>query len=152
MFSYRLDKSRDSQVRQSVQYSSSQKGQNPTITLVDDISSWHVGDKIVIASTGYDARDSEVFTITAKIGRNQLRLDRPADHTHWGRIDSVTGIDQRAEVGLLSRNVRFYGEMSFHRCRKAVTREALVQGSHSYFCYVKKNQNCCAFKHIKLLA
>lgn len=123
-----VGKPQDSEVRQSVQYSSSQKGQIPTITLADDVSSWHVGDKIVVASTGFDARDSEVFTITGKIGRNQLRLDRPAEYTHWGRIQKWSGIDQRAEVGLLSRNVRFYGEMSFHRCRKAVTREALGKG------------------------
>ena len=116
----------ESQVKQSVRYSSTKKTSKPTITVTDDVSSWHVGDKIVIASTGFDARDSEIFTIQQKIGSNQLVLDRPAKHTHWGRIDSRTGIDQRAEVGLLSRNVRFYGDMSFHRCRKAVTREALV--------------------------
>ena len=37
-------------------------------------------------------------------------MDRPATFTHWGRIDSDSGIiDQRAEVGLLSRKVRFLG-------------------------------------------
>ena len=40
---------------------------------------------------------------------NQLKLDRSPDYNHWGRIDQRTGLDQRAEVGLLSRNVRFYG-------------------------------------------
>ena len=117
--------------RQSVKYSSSQRGQAPIITVKDDISSWLVGDKIVIASTGFDARDSEVFTITQKIGKNQLKLDRPAEYTHWGRIDSRTGIDQRAEVGLLSRNVRFYGEMG-SKCDYAFTRESLDSSSRMH--------------------
>ena len=38
-------------------------------------------------------------------------------------------IDQRAEVGLLSRNVRFYGEMSANSCQYAKTREQLNPGS-----------------------
>ena len=42
---------------------------------------------------------------------NKVKIDRIPSFTHWGRIDSRTGIDQRAEVGLLSRNVRFYGEL-----------------------------------------
>ena len=42
---------------------------------------------------------------------NEVKIDRAPKFTHWGKIDSRTGIDQRAEVGLLSRNVRFYGEM-----------------------------------------
>ena len=49
----------------------------------------------------------------------KVKIDRIPSFTHWGRIDSRTGIDQRAEVGLLSRNVRFYGELgtfsNFHR-------------------------------------
>ena len=57
-------------------------------------------------------------------------MDRPATFTHWGRIDTDSGIiDQRAEVGLLSRNVRFYGEMSSNSCQYALTRESLDSNS-----------------------
>ena len=84
----------------------------PIITLMESVSSWNIGDEIVIASTDYDPRRSEVFTIM-DCGNicdiNQLKLNRPAKFNHWGRIDKRTGLDQRAEVGLLSRNVRFYG-------------------------------------------
>ena len=55
----------------------------------------------------------------------QVKVDRSPSHTHWGRIDPRTGIDQRAEVGLLSRNVRVYGEMSSQTCQYAWTRESL---------------------------
>ena len=108
--------------RQQVTYSSSTKGDIPIITLADDVSSWEVGDKILVASTSFEVRESETFTIVEcpECTSHQVKLDRPATFTHWGRIDSTTGIiDQRAEVGLLSRNVRFYGEMSADSCQYA---------------------------------
>ena len=81
---------------QKINYSSSTKGQPQIITLHDDVSSWEVGDEIVIASTGYDSRESEVFTIVDcdSCNSNQVKLDRVADYTHWGRISYRTGIDQ----------------------------------------------------------
>ena len=56
--------------------------------------------------------------------RNQVQLDRTPTNTHWGRVDIETEADQRAQVGLLSRNVRFYGEMnSDNSCKYVRTRE-----------------------------
>ena len=34
-----------------------------TITLVDDVSSWNIGDKLVIASTDYDMNQAEEVEI-----------------------------------------------------------------------------------------
>ena len=115
-----------------VDYSSSTQGDIPIITLVDDVSSWEVGDQIMVASTSFEVRESETFTIVEcpECTANQVKLDRPATFTHWGRIDTDSGIiDQRAEVGLLSRNVRFYGEMSSTTCQYALTRESLDSNS-----------------------
>ena len=42
---------------------------------------------------------------------NQVKLNRQANFNHWGKIDSRTGIDQRAPVGLLTRNVKIQGEV-----------------------------------------
>ena len=115
-----------------VDYSSSTQGNIPIITLVDDVSSWEVGDQILVASTSFEVRESETFTIVEcqECTANQVKLDRPATFTHWGRIDTDSGIiDQRAEVGLLSRNVRFYGEMSSSSCQYALTRESLDSNS-----------------------
>ena len=61
-------------------------------------------------STDYDVRHSEVFEIAdcgKSCGINQFKLDQPAKFDHWGRIDKRTGLDQRAEVGILSRNIRY---------------------------------------------
>ena len=69
-------------------------------------------------------RHSEVFEISdcgKSCGINQFKLDRPAVFDHWGRIDRRTGLDQRAEVGILSRNIRFYGSET-DQCEYAESR------------------------------
>jgi hypothetical protein len=66
-------------------------------------SQWQAGDRIVLASTDYDARQAEVRTITAVNG-NTLSLDQPLQYMHFGKI--THGVDQRGEVGLLSRNIK----------------------------------------------
>ena len=133
---------------QQVSYSSSTKDEQPIITVTADVSSWHVGDEIMVASTSFDARDSEVFTIIEcdTCAENQVKLNRAADFTHWGRISPRTGIDQRAEVGLLSRNVRFYGEMSSSSCQYALTRESLDSNSPN------NGVSWCRLGSIKLLS
>ena len=71
--------------------------------------------------------ESETFNLVdcPECSEFQVKIDRTPSYTHWGRIDSRTGIDQRAEVGILSRNVRFYGEMNAEECQYAFTRESL---------------------------
>jgi cell migration-inducing and hyaluronan-binding protein len=64
---------------------------------------WRVGDEIVLASTDFDPRQAERRTIAAIRG-NTITLDRPLDYMHFGEI--TFEVDQRGEVGLLSRNIR----------------------------------------------
>ncbi len=68
-----------------------------------DATGWRVGDQIVLASTDYDPRQAEKRTITAIRG-NALTLDRPLQYMHFGKI--TFDIDQRGEVGLLTRNIK----------------------------------------------
>jgi len=68
-----------------------------------DAAQWQAGDQIVLASTDYDPRQAEVRTITA-ISGNTLTLDAPLQYMHFGRI--THGVDQRGEVGLLTRNIK----------------------------------------------
>ena len=98
--------------------------QLPIVTLAEPITTWETGDRVIIGSTDYDVRHSEVFTLVdcgKMCGINQLMLDRPATYDHWGRVDQRTGLDQRAEIGLLSRNIRFYGSQT-DRCEYAESR------------------------------
>lgn len=66
-------------------------------------SGWRAGDEIVLASTDYDPRQAERRTVTAVKG-NTLTLDKPLEYMHFGEI--TIGVDQRGEVGLLTRNIR----------------------------------------------
>ncbi len=66
-------------------------------------SGWRVGDEIILASTDFDPRQAERRTITA-ISGNTLTLDKKLDYMHFGKI--TFEVDQRGEVGLLTRNVK----------------------------------------------
>src|SRR5690606_2648643 len=68
-----------------------------------DAWGWRKGDEIVLASTDFDPRQAEKRTITAVQG-NSLTLDKPLEYMHFGQI--TFGVDQRGEVGLLTRNIR----------------------------------------------
>jgi hypothetical protein len=112
--------------KQEIVYSGPRKGEAPILTVADDVSSWNVGDTILVTATNYDPNESETFTIVEcdECAANQVKVDRAPTNTHWGRIDDETGADQRAEVALLTRNVRFYGEMDpANTCKYARTRE-----------------------------
>ena len=86
-------------------------GFEQTVTLTDSVTDWQVGDSIVIASTDFHHGQAERFTILecAECGDNQVMIEGPVLFTHWGEV--TDGIDMRAEVGVLTRNVRFHGEM-----------------------------------------
>ena len=52
---------------------------------------------------------------------NKLRLDRVPTYTHWGRIDSRTGIDQRAE-GTVLKQVMIRVATSHDPCLEKIKR------------------------------
>jgi cell migration-inducing and hyaluronan-binding protein len=64
---------------------------------------WRKGDEIVLASTDFDPRQAERRTVTG-ISGNRITLDRPLEFMHFGEI--TYGVDQRGEVGMLTRNIR----------------------------------------------
>jgi hypothetical protein len=68
-----------------------------------DARGWRKGDEIVLASTDFDPRQAERRRI-AGISGNRLTLDRPLEFMHFGKI--TFGVDERGEVGLLTRNIR----------------------------------------------
>jgi G8 domain len=76
---------------------------------------WRVGDMIVLASTDFDPRQAERRTIAAIRG-NAITLDKKLDYMHFGKI--TFDVDERGEVGLLTRNVRLQAsadaEQSFY--------------------------------------
>ncbi len=63
---------------------------------------WRKGDVIVLASTDFDSTQAERRTIAA-ISGNKITLDQPLKYMHFGKI--TFGVDERGEVGLLTRNI-----------------------------------------------
>lgn len=92
-----------------------------------DSFDWAVGEEIVIASTDYDHTHSETAYIDAveilaadaslpsgTPKRRKLTLNKRFDYSHFAKKVTVgtTGdfIEMRAEVGLLTRNVKYQGD------------------------------------------
>ncbi len=80
-----------------------------TITLAD-ATDWKAGDQVVIASTDFDYEQAETFKIVSVSG-NTVTLDKAVQYMHYGELQTYNGrtVDQRAEVGLLSRNIVIQG-------------------------------------------
>ncbi|UZO82556.1 carbohydrate-binding protein [Aquimarina sp. ERC-38] len=93
----------------------------------DGVFNWEVGDEIVIASSSDKYNEEDVRTIT-KIenlgGNSRLTLNRSLSYRHYGAIETYATkfdpksfnknrkaipIDMRAEVALLSRNIKIQG-------------------------------------------
>ena len=74
---------------------------------------WRAGDRIVLASTDFDPFQAEEAVVTQVQG-NLLTLQAPLRYSHWGQAQSFGGrsVDERAEVGLLSRNIVIQGDSS----------------------------------------
>jgi cell migration-inducing and hyaluronan-binding protein len=80
---------------------------------VQSAQGWRAGDRIVIASTDLDPARAEERKV-ASVNGNAVTLTSPLANNHWGRSDEIGGkvITQRAEVGLLSRNIVIRGGAS----------------------------------------
>lgn len=88
---------------------------------------WEIGDQIVIASSSYDYHEEDVRTITDintnGDGTTTLTLDATLAYGHYGEIETYSDatedtaatrtyeIDMRAEVALLSRNIKIQGDV-----------------------------------------
>lgn len=71
--------------------------------------SWTCGQHLVVASTDFDPGQAEMRTIQAVHGTSVL-LDRPLLFLHYGA--DADGVNEQAEVGLLSHNVIVQGDAS----------------------------------------
>jgi hypothetical protein len=80
---------------------------------------WKVGEEIVIASTDYSGRNAEqrkITSITNTSTNPVITFDEPLLFKHYAGIQYYGNstprdfIEMRAEVGLLTRNVKYQGE------------------------------------------
>ncbi|XP_021502953.1 cell migration-inducing and hyaluronan-binding protein isoform X2 [Meriones unguiculatus] len=85
---------------------------NSTIlSLVDNVQSWRPGDTLVVASTDYSMYQAEEFQVLPckACTSTQVRVAGKPQYLHTG--EEIDGVDMRAEVGLLTRNIVVMGEM-----------------------------------------
>jgi hypothetical protein len=88
------------------------------------LTNWNVGDRMAIAPTGgaNSIVESEDRVITSIVdnadGTHTSGLDAPLNHMHtgvetqWEGFDGQFTLNQRAEIGLLSRNIKFQGSQN----------------------------------------
>ncbi|KAG9486768.1 hypothetical protein GDO78_006908 [Eleutherodactylus coqui] len=81
------------------------------LDLMDEVRSWQPGDQIVVASTDYSMYQAEEFTLLPcpECNQFQVKINKPPKFFHMGEI--TEGLDMRAEVGVLTRNIVIQGEM-----------------------------------------
>lgn len=82
------------------------------LNLQDEVQqTWKPGNQIVVASTDYSMHQAEEFTLLPcpHCTSRQVRIQGKPQYNHVGEI--IDGVDMRAEVALLSRNILIYGEM-----------------------------------------
>ncbi len=72
---------------------------------------WRAGDKLVVASTDFDPTHAEVVTVVSRSGTS-VTITQPLAFTHYGELQTIEGrtVDERAEVGLLTRNIVVQGD------------------------------------------
>jgi len=75
-------------------------------------SGWRKGDVIVLASTDFDSKQAEKRSIAAIAG-NVITLDQPLTYMHFGKV--TFGVDERGEVGMLTRNILIEGSEDAER-------------------------------------
>ncbi|MEO0522424.1 MAG: G8 domain-containing protein [Pseudomonadota bacterium] len=91
-----------------------------SITLAE-APGWQIGDKIAIASTDFDPDQAEELTVTGVSADGRIiSFAPPLDFMHYGEVDQyddpdgdVHLLDMRAEVALLSRNVKIQGDVEY---------------------------------------
>ena len=82
-----------------------------TQLLLNASTDWRAGDRVVVSSTSFDPNEAEVVRIGSVSGPS-VTLAEPLRSTHWGTVQTIGGteVDERAEVGLLSRNIVVRGD------------------------------------------
>lgn len=82
-----------------------------TQLVMDRAVDWRAGDRIVLASTDLSPDQAEEAVVAAVSG-TAVTLTAALRFNHWGVTQTFAGkpLDQRAEVGLLTRNVVLQGD------------------------------------------
>jgi cell migration-inducing and hyaluronan-binding protein len=70
-------------------------------------SGWKVGDKLLLTSTDYSPLQNEELVIQSIVDDYTVTVTTPLQWMHFGQV--TEGVDERAEVALLNRNIVIQG-------------------------------------------
>jgi len=78
---------------------------------VTEETDWAVGDRLVVAPSGFDPTEAEEVTVTA-VEDGIIHFVPELQYDHWGEVQVIAGheIDERAEVACLTRNIVIQGD------------------------------------------
>jgi len=79
--------------------------------VLEQAPDWRAGDRVVIASSDYSYTQSEEREVQSVSGAT-VTLSTGLQYGHWGGSETIAGVDirERAEVGLLTRNLVVQGD------------------------------------------
>lgn len=78
---------------------------------LEESTDWRPGDSLVVASTDFDQYQAEWVTVSDVDGE-EIQLEEPLAVMHWGEEQEYGDrvVSERAEVGLLTRNIQIQGD------------------------------------------
>ena len=132
-----------------------------SIQLTEPVN-WGIGDRIVIAPSGFDAYEDETVTITSvSHDGKRVTFEPPLVHRHVAIVEQhenalgeTVELDMRAEVGLLSRNIVIQGDEASDEFRYGAhamfmySQGIQIEGTRFYRCGQQANQGrYCAHWH-----
>ena len=114
--------------------STAKKGDTSLVLPPDATDDWQVGDEIAIAPTDYSFDEYDVVKIVGKKDK-KLIIDPPLKYRHFAQPQTFHDktIEMRAEVALLTRNIKLWGDRSSEDDLKGATIKVAFEGSRGYF-------------------
>ncbi|XP_052771166.1 cell surface hyaluronidase-like [Mya arenaria] len=88
-------------------------GIHPRVSVIDDVTTWQPGDRVVLASTDYGPEQAEEAEVVFcdNCSPRQFRINKRLEYTHFGELLAGGRMDMRGEVAVLTRRVVVQGEM-----------------------------------------
>ena len=117
-----------------------------TVIEIEGAEDWNSGDELSIAPTGYGFDEYDVVTIVSRDGP-KLTILEPLKFFHSGQYQKYHGkiLESRAEVALLTRNLKIYGDASSNSTSQGAAIKIVGSRARGYFQdielrYVGKNE------------
>jgi hypothetical protein len=99
---------------------------NTTTLALNDVVDWQIGDSIVVASSSHANENEKACIASISLDKKSITISAPLKYGHWGTTETFSNsarswtLDERAEVGLLTRNILIQGDADSETDQKGV--------------------------------